>query len=765
LLLLLGFTTAAALGTAGPAFAAEYPSPPPDFAHPDSPHSLLYSPDGGNTDRPMLVIYAQFGDRTFGDTSPPGLDAAYMADRFFGPFPSVADFFADDSSGHLILNQAPESNTANNGVMNDGVVSVTIQGNKSDFNSLAVGEQARRLLQAADPFVDFAGFDRDGDGTVAEDELVVSRQDVDTDPVGPGCAVTRDSASVTLDGVQLGGLSMTFGGTDTNLITIVHETGHVAFDMPDLYFWISGYRFDPAVETCGLPDDSLFRFNAWQKLHIGWSTPTVVTSDGFYDVRRPPATSGASFILYDPDKGTDHYFVVENRGQVAGTYDQRASDTGLVIWRLEDDEYVPVGEGEAELGPDEGFIALVRPIGGRAWDPSDPSTPQRTMERDWRDGTASRVAVRAMPAAGDSMRVFFDVRGPGVLVDALTAEGLTMRVDVTPDELNRPPVTVMNTGEETDSFRFFYETLPAGWDSVAHSQTLDANEQGVSQAAIVPAADAPTGVYQVTIVGRSNDDASITSQASLELNVVLDRTEIVYTGATNLPIGEPAGFSALVTNPDDEGAPPVEGAEVTFQMTGDGGTQTATATTGPEGIASADPIVTVPPGNYQLTVSTARLGKHAPASITVPVRVPTAAERIEDLLEDVIDAGLPRGTEQSLSVKLERAHAKLAAGNTTPACNTLRAFINEVRALRGHKIPSATADQFIADAESIRRQLNCADPPAAASGNPGNAAARHATSTPDASAPEGAAQTAATPSPSPNPWKPQRANAIPRSNG
>jgi len=132
LLLLLGFTTAAALGTAGPAFAAEYPSPPPDFAHPDSPHSLLYSPDGGNTDRPMLVIYAQFGDRTFGDTSPPGLDAAYMADRFFGPFPSVADFFADDSSGHLILNQAPESNTANNGVMNDGVVSVTIQGNKSD---------------------------------------------------------------------------------------------------------------------------------------------------------------------------------------------------------------------------------------------------------------------------------------------------------------------------------------------------------------------------------------------------------------------------------------------------------------------------------------------------------------------------------------------------------------------------------------------------------------------------------------------------------
>jgi M6 family metalloprotease-like protein len=755
-MLLLGLTIAAALGTAGAAFAADYPSPPPDFAHPDSPHSLLYSPEGGKTDRPMLVIYAQFGDRTFGDTSPPGLDAAYMADRFFGPFPSVADYFDDDSSGHLLLNPAPEANTLNNGAVNDGVVSVTIPGNKSDFVSLSVGEQARRLLLAADPFVDFASFDRDGDGSVTEDELVVSRQDVDTDPVGVGCAISRDSASVTLDGKQLGGLRMAFGGTDTNLITIIHETGHVAFDMPDLYFWNVG-QLDLAGSTCGIDDDNLFRVNAWQKLHLGWSTPTVVTRDGFYDIRRPPRTSGASFILYDPDKGTDHYFVVENRGRVAGTYDQRASDTGLVIWRLEDDEYTPNGEGEAELGPDEGFIALIRPDGGRAWDPSDLNTPQRTMERDWRDGTASNVAVRAIPAAGDSMRVFFDVRGPGVLVDALTAQGRTMTVDVTPEELNRPPVSVMNTGEETDSFRFFYETLPAGWGNVTHSQMLDPHEQVVSQAAIVPAAEAPIGVYQVTIVGRSNDDASITSQASLELNVVLDRTEIAYTGATNLPTGEPAGLSALVTNPDDAGAPPVAGADVTFQLAGDGGTQTATSTTGANGVASADPIVTVPPGDYELTVSTARLGKHAPASITVAVRVPTAAERVEDLLEDVMEADLPNGIEQSLSVKLERAHAKLEAGKTAPACNTLRAFINQVTALRGHKIPAATANRFIDDAESIRRQLGCSDAPAAASGSPGNAAGRIATSTPDASALAGAAQTSATSSPSPNSRKPQRA--------
>lgn len=708
-LLLLAFAAAAALGAVGTASAADYPSPPPDFAHPGSPHSSLYSPKGGKTDRPMLVIYAQFDDLTFADTSPPGLDAAYMADRFFGPFPSVADYFTDDSSGHLLLTPAPETNTSSNGAVNDGVVSVTIGMDKSEFLKLGRSAEQKALLEAADPWVDYADFDADGNGRLTQDELIVNRQDVDPDAVGPGCGTTTRPDPVTLDGKELGGgqnLKMINAGTDTNLITIAHETGHAAFDMPDLYFWNVG-SFDLAGPTCSMSDASLFRVNAWQKLHLGWITPTVVTRDGFYDVRRPPRTLGGSFILYDPDKGTDDYFVVENRARTPGTYDQSASDTGLVIWRLEDDEYTPNGAGEDELGPDGGFIALMRPDGGRAWDPSDSSTPQRTMERDWRDGTLSRVAVRAIPAASESMRVFFDVRGPGVLVDSLTEEGRPMRVNVTPAEVNRPPVSVMNTGEETDTFLFFYEGLPSGWSAVTHRQALDDHEQIGTQAAITPAADAPTGVYQMTIVGRSEDDASIASQASFEVNVVLDRTEIAYTGESTLPTGEPAGFSAVVTNPDDDGAPPVEGAEVTFELAGAGGTQTATATTGSDGVASASPMLTLPPGDYELTVSTERLGKHAPASITVDVRVPTAAERVEALDEDVSDAGLPSGTEQSLHAKLEGAHAQLEDGNDAAGCNALRAFINEVRALREDKIPAATADELIADAESIRRQIGC----------------------------------------------------------
>ena len=70
-------------------------------------------------------------------------------------------------------------------------------------------------------------------------------------------------------------------------------------------------------------------------MHWGWITPQVVDHDGFYDVRRAD-TTGDSFILYDPDRGTDDYFIVENRRAVTGTYDEDVADQGLVIWRIDE---------------------------------------------------------------------------------------------------------------------------------------------------------------------------------------------------------------------------------------------------------------------------------------------------------------------------------------------------------------------------------------------------------------------------------------------
>ena len=89
-------------------------------------------------------------------------------------------------------------------------------------------------------------------------------------------------------------MAMALDGTDTNLMTIIHETGHAAFGMRDLYGFGVG-SFDISGPTCGARPTRLFmRTSSWQKLHWGWITPNVVDHDGFVNVPRFDST-GAAF--------------------------------------------------------------------------------------------------------------------------------------------------------------------------------------------------------------------------------------------------------------------------------------------------------------------------------------------------------------------------------------------------------------------------------------------------------------------------------------
>ncbi len=131
---------------------------------------------------------------------------------------------------------------------------------------------------------------------------------------GPfNCGGTRGIDDVTLDGKSLNDKSMSFGGAPTNTITHIHEISHQALGHVD-HSYTAG-RLDITGPTCG--GDPFFDYNSWHKLHLGWTTPTVVTTDGFYTVSRWD-TSGQSFLLYDPDRGTDDYFLVENRCRDSG---------------------------------------------------------------------------------------------------------------------------------------------------------------------------------------------------------------------------------------------------------------------------------------------------------------------------------------------------------------------------------------------------------------------------------------------------------------
>lgn len=84
-----------------------------------------------------------------------------------------------------------------------------------------------------------------------------------------------------------------------------------------------------------------------------------------------------------------------------------------------------------------------------------------------------------------------------------------------------------------------------------------------------------------------------------------------------------------------------------------------------------------------------------------------APDDIEELQDEVAGLGLPAGLANSLDGKLRAALDALAAGDTATACESLRAFVNEVRAQRGKKIPAADADALIAEVEAIMGGLGC----------------------------------------------------------
>ena len=183
---------------------------------------------------------------------------------------------------------------------------------KAAYFQRSLEDRNRLLLQLANQYVDFARFDRNGSDTLDNLELIVNAHEAEPSlPLWQGCGVASNPTPMSLDGIGLTNLVLPMTNTATNLITVIHENAHALVNMVDLYGFDVG-RLDLGSFTCGDPNEKLFAPSAWHKLHWGWITPTVVSKDGYYDIRRAD-TTGDAFLLYDPDRGTDDYFLLENR--------------------------------------------------------------------------------------------------------------------------------------------------------------------------------------------------------------------------------------------------------------------------------------------------------------------------------------------------------------------------------------------------------------------------------------------------------------------
>ncbi|GAA2394496.1 hypothetical protein Cme02nite_54380 [Catellatospora methionotrophica] len=631
---------------APPAHAAGpgYPFPLPDFSHPASPHAPLFH-DRGDTLIPLLVVYATFNDLT--NVTEADIEAKYFPLFTFG---NVADYYLQHDLGVLV--PAIESF----GDADNGVVVVDL-GASGPGIAMDPAQRRRRMIDLADPFVDFARYDTDRDGTVEDTELGVATI-FTSRPGTDNCGQTREvAAGGKLDGKTIG-FRTADSGTATNRITLAHELGHQLYDLYDHYGFGVG-SWDLAGPTCA-GGELWYEPNQWTKMHLGGQKPVVVTADRYVTVS--DLSIATTYLIYDPERGTEDYFLIEARTPRAGTYDQSVPDSGVVVFRIDErnvrstqehvrgvelmrpdgvrtpgcvDEDVdgrtdedPVdsidndGDGRVDEDPAETSVACDGGSDIDAWDPSDSRTPQRTMDRPWADGTPAKVAVRAIgkpffaggPADTWWSQVYLDVRGPGVLVDPADARGNAPRPTLTMGTPTDLSFTVRNTGEETDTFDFT-ELVPSTWTATTQRMTLAAGQQATATIKVTVPAGERVGQHSLFARGTSTTDTDIRTDYQFLVDVRKRPLDISYTGDASVDHSDPAALSAVVR--DGITGTPVAGRQVDFTVAG----QTLTATTGADGVARATWLADRAPGDYPVLARTPADGLYEAAATDTTLTV------------------------------------------------------------------------------------------------------------------------------------------------
>lgn len=266
--------------------------------------------------------------------------------------------------------------TENDGIANDGIVSVHLNKNhpSTDINNFTlfstnVYPDLTSALVALDSVVDFSNYDTNADGHITPDELLLTFILAGYEDAYEGHHVTNgvwahqycmtSSTNVpTLDGVTLMGCTnegnfALFGEShnainphDATIGIIAHELGHSAFHLPDLYntaestggigyFGLMGAGTWAKQNSSEFPGNTPTHFCAWSKYYNGWVTPKIVsgsttlteTSSIGYDVIKIPISSTSYYLLENRN----------NRGYDKGLYSLSGLfGGGMALWKIDE---------------------------------------------------------------------------------------------------------------------------------------------------------------------------------------------------------------------------------------------------------------------------------------------------------------------------------------------------------------------------------------------------------------------------------------------
>jgi hypothetical protein len=242
--------------------------------------------------------------------------------------------------------------------------------------------------------------------------------------------------TLVADGVEIQLITEFYIGNPPSVPLVVHELSHLLLAAPDMY----GQCHPTLPKVCGHSSDpgafSIMstgggHFDPFHKLKLGWAHAQIIFRSGQYSLQAVEESHDV-WILMDPARGTDEYFIVENRWRNPENYDSGLPDNGgLAVWHVMENPAVygsvaPPPLTSAELwstipGYEWGRrgVRLIRPVWSNPiqdesglWDGAQPGADFDLLSNDpdpthgslrWADGTPSGFELRDISAAGPVM--------------------------------------------------------------------------------------------------------------------------------------------------------------------------------------------------------------------------------------------------------------------------------------------------------------------------------------------------------------------------
>ena len=332
-------------------------------------------------DIPLLTIVIGFSNIAYED----GYD---WSKEMFSGEKSLSAYYSDMSFGKFTFTPAPETaaygvgdNTNTADKVNDGVVHVKLSTAHMDWanedENPAMARAMIAALNAADPYVDFASFDADGNGKITENELAVGfvfagyeasaaysyPQGIEKYLWAHAWTISdirKEDSTLTIptpDGTAVDAYIAIAEQLEENeqepISVLAHELGHY-LGLPDLYDTLNtpSYKWGKYdVSNCSVmssgswgidPDGGYipYSMDVWSRYALGWCEPQTADSDGDYAVIAQSYTEDEAFAaLYLPTQREGEYYLLENRQFTkwdAGLAEDYDSDGGVIVWHIDD---------------------------------------------------------------------------------------------------------------------------------------------------------------------------------------------------------------------------------------------------------------------------------------------------------------------------------------------------------------------------------------------------------------------------------------------